>query len=115
MHTLFGRRHASALDETNLPPAFGETIPVPQTLTRPNALFAERCRKGLDIGLGRLRAESYPDDLNPLAAAITTETRTIIREILDVRENTDAELRKALTSVKPLTFRRRILNWFEHG
>ncbi|MGA9007334.1 MAG: hypothetical protein WB495_10720, partial [Xanthobacteraceae bacterium] len=77
--------------------------------------FAERCRNGLDIALGKLRAETYPADLNPLAAAITEKTRTTIREILDVAENTDAELRKALASVKPLTFRRRILNWFERG
>jgi hypothetical protein len=26
LHTLFGRRHASALDETNLPPASAETL-----------------------------------------------------------------------------------------
>jgi hypothetical protein len=77
--------------------------------------FAERCRNGLDIALGRLRADSYPSELNPLAGAITAKTRTIIREILDVAENADAELKRTLASVKPLTVRRRILNWFERG
>jgi hypothetical protein len=77
--------------------------------------FAERCRKALDTALGKLRAENYPNDLDPLAVEITGKTRTIIREILDVAENADAEMRKALASVKPLTLRRRILNWFERG
>jgi hypothetical protein len=77
--------------------------------------FVERCRNGLDIALGMLRAENYPDGLNPLAVAITAKTRTMIREILDVAENADAEMKKAIASVKPLTVRRRILNWFERG
>ena len=78
--------------------------------------FAERCRNAVDMALGRLRAENYPDDLNPLAVAITAKTRTIIREILDVAESSDAEMRRALASInQPLTLRRRVLNWFERG
>jgi hypothetical protein len=69
----------------------------------------------LDIALGKLRADSYPSELNPLEVAITAKTRTIIREILDVAENADAEARRVLALVKPLTLRRRILNWFERG
>jgi len=77
--------------------------------------FAERCRNALDIALGKLRAENYPSDLDPLAVEITAKTRTIIREILDVAENADAEMRRVLASIKPVTLRRRILNWFERG
>ncbi len=77
--------------------------------------FAERCRNELDTALGKLTAQSYPSELDPLAVEITAKTRTIIREILDVAENADAELRKAIASIKPLTLRRRILNWFERG
>ena len=79
--------------------------------------FAERYRKGLDIGLGKVRSESYPSDLSPFALEIDVKMRETIREMLDVAENTDAEMRKALVVAfgKPRTLRRRFLQWLERG
>ncbi len=70
--------------------------------------FAERSRNALDTALGMLRAEDYPNETAPLSVARKAKTRTMIREILEVAE-------KAVASIKPLTLRRRILNWFERG
>jgi hypothetical protein len=77
--------------------------------------FAERCRNGLDTGLGMLLARDYPNEPEPLAVEIQAKSRTIIRDILETAENEAAKLKEALASVKPLTRRRRILNWFERG
>jgi hypothetical protein len=86
-------------------------------LQRRDPQFSERTRKGLDIGLGKARAESYPSELNPFALEIDFRMRQTFREILDVAEKTDAELKKALTQYlgKPRTLRRRFLNWLERG
>jgi hypothetical protein len=79
--------------------------------------FAERYRKALDIALGKVRSESYPSDLSPFALEIGVKMRETIREMLDVAENADAEMRKALVVAlgKPRTLRRRFLNWLERG
>jgi hypothetical protein len=82
-----------------------------------NPQFAERTRKALDIGLGKVRSESDPGDPSPLALEIDVKMRETIREMLDVAENADTEMRKALVLAlgKPRTFRRRFLNWLERG
>jgi hypothetical protein len=79
--------------------------------------FAERTRKALDTALGKIRAESYPSDLSPLALEIDVKMRETIKEILDVAENADVEMREALVLAlgKPRTLRRRFLNWLERG
>jgi hypothetical protein len=86
-------------------------------LQRRDPQFAELARKGLDIGLGKVRAESYPGDLDPFALEIDVRMRPTIREMLDVAENTDAEMRAAVALVtgKPQSLRRRFLNWLERG
>ena len=85
-------------------------------LQRRDPQFAERTRKALDIGLGKIRAEGYPDELNPFALEIDVKMRERIREMLNVVENTDAELKKALVPLgKPRTLRRRFLQWLERG
>jgi hypothetical protein len=70
----------------------------------------------LDIGLGRLRAES-PGELNPFALEIDVKLRETIRDMLDVAEKADAEMRNTVTKTKgkPRSFRRRFLNWLERG
>jgi hypothetical protein len=51
---------------------------------------------------------------------IKVKQRETFREILDVPEKATADLEEALGQLKvagllPLTWRRRILNWFERG
>jgi hypothetical protein len=85
---------------------------------RRNPKFVAWVRWGLDIALGTVRAKTYPEDVDPFELEIDVQMRETVRAILDVAENADAEMRRAvaaLTSAKPLTFRRRILNWFERG
>ena len=85
-------------------------------LQRRDPQFVERTRKALDIGLGKVRSES-PGDPDPFALEINVKMRETIREMLEVAENADAEMRKAVALVtgKPRTLRRRFLNWLERG
>jgi hypothetical protein len=80
--------------------------------------FAERGRKILDWALGVLAAEEA-GDLDPFWIEIRDEIRTKMRErvkdLFDLSEEKAAELERAIAIVKPLTWRRRILNWFERG
>jgi hypothetical protein len=73
---------------------------------------------GLDTGLGMLIALEPTDD-DPFTAELRNEIRTkmreIIRSMLDVAETEAARYREAVASLKPLTLRRRILNWLERG
>jgi hypothetical protein len=84
---------------------------------RKDPQFAERSRKALDGALGVLAADG--DDLDPFWAEIKDEIRTKMRErvrqLFDLSEEKAAEVERAIAMVKPLTWRRRILNWFERG
>ena len=86
-------------------------------LQRKDPQFAERSRKALDTALGLLIKE-HPEDA-PETAEIRTQIKTKIRErvreIFDMSEEKAAEVERAIAMVKPLTWRRRILNWFERG
>jgi hypothetical protein len=81
--------------------------------------FAERGRRALDWALGVLAAEDLGDDRDPFWAEIRDQIRTKMRErvkeLFDASEEKAAELERAIAMVKPLTWRRRILNWFERG
>jgi hypothetical protein len=85
-----------------------------EVLTR---LLVFECRKALDGALGVLAADG--DDLDPFWAEIKDEIRTKMRErvrqLFDLSEEKAAEVERAIAMVKPLTWRRRILNWFERG
>jgi hypothetical protein len=84
---------------------------------RKDPQFAERARNGLDWGLGLLVGEHPEDD--PDTAEIRLEIRTKMRERLieffELIEEKAAEVEKVIAAVKPPSWRRRILNWFERG
>jgi hypothetical protein len=84
---------------------------------RRNPQFVQFCRRGVDIGLGTVRAETYPSDLEPFAFEIDVRMRTTIEEILENAEKAIVDLEKKLAAanLKPRTLRRRFLNWLERG
>jgi hypothetical protein len=79
--------------------------------------FADRLRKALDEGLGRVRAETHPKELNPYALEIDVQMRGVVREILESVDKGTAEFERtiAAANVKPRTLRRRFLQWLERG
>jgi hypothetical protein len=84
--------------------------------------FAERCRQQLDRALGMMLSElpiEGPVSLE-IREQIKVKERETIREILEVAEKATADLERGSAQLReagllPLTWRRRILNWFERG
>jgi hypothetical protein len=86
-------------------------------LQRKDPQFAERSRKALDTALGLL-IDEHPEDAPETAELriqIKARMRERVKEAFDISEEQAAEVERVTAMVKPLTWRRRILNWFERG
>jgi hypothetical protein len=86
-------------------------------LQRRDPQFAQRSRKAVDWVLGVLIDEHPEDDPDTaeIRSQIRTKMRERLKEMFETTEEKVAESEKAIASLKSLTLRRRILNWFERG